>query len=108
MIIIIIMITIDLLVKFILFDFSFPQSRLIDHLHPCIIYTHSHHHQDDEGDDHDDQDDEDDQDDQDDQDDYEPALSKLPPQVLLGILLRRQTLGFVCKHKKYLLPHNDN
>ena len=59
MIIIIIMITIDLLVKFILFDFSFPQSRLIDHLHPCIIYTHSHHNQEDE----------DDQDDQDDQDD---------------------------------------
>ena len=28
---------------------------------------------------------------QDDEDDEEPALSKLPPQVLLGILLRRQT-----------------
>ena len=28
-------------------------------------------------------------------DDDPPALSKLPPQVLPGILLRRQTLGFV-------------
>ena len=89
-----------------------------------IIITHSYHHHDhydnDDQDDHDDQDDQDDHDDHDahdahddkdgrydhddqnnydDQDDDRPALSKLPPQVLLGISLHRQTLGFVCKHK---------